>query len=69
LKAFTAAVLGGIGNITGAAFGGFFIGFVEVTCGNFGYFVWAQAAVFMILIITLVFRPAGLFGQQLGERA
>ena len=69
LKAFTAAVLGGIGNLTGAAFGGFFIGFVEVTCGNFGYFVWAQAAVFMILIITLVFRPAGLFGQQLGERA
>ena len=69
LKAFTAAVLGGIGNLTGAAFGGFFIGFVEVTCGNFGYFVWGQAAVFMILIITLVFRPAGLFGQQLGERA
>ena len=69
LKAFTAAVLGGIGNLTGAAFGGFFIGFVEVTAGNFGYFVWAQAAVFLILIITLVFRPAGLFGQQLGERA
>ncbi len=69
LKAFTAAVLGGIGNLTGAAFGGFFIGFVEVTCANFGYFVWAQAAVFVILIVTLVFRPAGLFGQQLGERA
>jgi branched-chain amino acid transport system permease protein len=69
LKAFTAAVLGGIGNLTGAAVGGFLIGFVEVTAANFGYFVWAQAAVFMILIITLVFRPAGLFGQQLGERA
>ena len=69
LKAFTAAVLGGIGNLAGAAVGGFFIGFVEVTAANFGYFVWAQAAVFMILIVTLVFRPAGLFGQQLGERA
>jgi branched-chain amino acid transport system permease protein len=69
LKAFTAAVLGGIGNLAGAAIGGFFIGFVEVTAANFGYFVWAQAAVFMILIVTLVFRPAGLFGQQLGERA
>jgi branched-chain amino acid transport system permease protein len=69
LKAFTAAVLGGIGNLAGAAIGGFFIGFVEVSAANFGYFVWAQAAVFMILIVTLVFRPAGLFGQQLGERA
>jgi branched-chain amino acid transport system permease protein len=69
LKAFTAAVLGGIGNLAGAAIGGFFIGFVEVTAANFGFFVWAQAAVFMILIVTLVFRPAGLFGQQLGERA
>jgi branched-chain amino acid transport system permease protein len=69
LKAFTAAVLGGIGNITGAALGGFIIGFVEVTAAAFGLFVWAQAAVFAVLIITLVFRPAGLLGTQLGERA
>jgi branched-chain amino acid transport system permease protein len=69
LKAFTAAVLGGIGNITGAALGGFLIGFVEVTAAAQGYFVWAQAAVFAVLIITLVFRPTGLLGQQLGERA
>ena len=69
LKAFTAAVLGGIGNITGAALGGFIIGFVETTAAAFGLFVWAQGAVFAVLIITLVFRPAGLFGQQLGERA
>jgi branched-chain amino acid transport system permease protein len=68
LKAFTAAVLGGIGNITGAALGGFIIGFVEVTAAAFGLFVWAQAAVFAVLIITLVFRPTGLLGQQLGER-
>lgn len=69
LKAFTAAVLGGIGNLSGAAIGGFFIGFVEVTAANFGLFVWAQAFVFIVLIVTLVFRPAGIFGQQLGERA
>jgi len=69
LKAFTAAVLGGIGNITGAALGGFIIGFVETTAAAQGLFVWGQAAVFGILIITLVFRPAGLLGQQLGERA
>jgi branched-chain amino acid transport system permease protein len=69
LKAFTAAVLGGIGNITGAALGGFIIGFVETTAAAKGLFVWGQAAVFGVLILTLVFRPAGLFGQQLGERA
>lgn len=69
LKAFTAAVLGGIGNITGAALGGFIIGFVETSAAAFGFFVWGQAAVFAVLIITLVFRPSGLLGQQLGERA
>jgi branched-chain amino acid transport system permease protein len=69
LKAFTAAVLGGIGNITGAALGGFIIGFVEVTAAAYGLFVWGQALVFVVLIVTLVFRPSGLLGQQLGERA
>ena len=69
LKAFTAAVLGGIGNIAGAALGGFIIGFVETGAAAFGLFAWGQAAVFAVLIITLVFRPSGLLGQQLGERA
>ena len=69
LKAFTAAVLGGIGNITGAALGGFIIGFVEVTAAAYGLFAWGQALVFAVLIMTLVFRPSGLLGQQLGERA
>ena len=69
LKAFTAAVLGGIGNIAGAALGGFVIGFVEVSAAASGLAVWSQAAVFAVLIITLVFRPSGLLGQQLGERA
>jgi branched-chain amino acid transport system permease protein len=69
LKAFTAAVLGGIGNITGAALGGFVIGFVEVTAAAKGQFIWAQALVFVVLILVLVFRPSGLLGQQLGERA
>ena len=68
LKAFTAAVLGGIGNITGAALGGFLIGFVEVTAAALGFYVWGQALVFGVLIITLVFRPSGLLGQPLGER-
>jgi branched-chain amino acid transport system permease protein len=69
LKAFTAAVLGGIGNTTGAALGGFFIGFVEVYSGQLGLFRWSEALVFAVLIIVLVFRPSGLLGQPLGERA
>jgi branched-chain amino acid transport system permease protein len=69
LKAFTAAVLGGIGNTTGAALGGFFIGFVEVYSGQFGLFRWSEALVFAVLILVLVFRPSGLLGQPTAERA
>jgi len=69
LKAFTAAVLGGIGNTVGAALGGFIIGFVEVGATAMGYARWGPAIVFGVLVIVLVFRPTGLLGQQLGERA
>ncbi len=69
LKAFTAAVLGGIGNTTGAALGGFAIAFVEVFATALGYSRWSEVAVFTVLILVLVFRPSGLLGQQLGERA
>jgi len=69
LKAFTAAVLGGIGNQVGAALGGFIIGFIEVGAAAFGYTRWGPAVVFGVLVIVLVFRPAGLLGQQVGERA
>jgi branched-chain amino acid transport system permease protein len=69
LKAFTAAVLGGIGNTTGAAIGGFVIAFIEVFATAQGYSRWSEVAVFTVLILVLVFRPAGLLGQQLGERA
>jgi branched-chain amino acid transport system permease protein len=69
LFAFTAAVLGGIGNLTGAVLGGFIIGFVQVITVQLGYSPWQEAVVFAVLIIVLVFRPSGLLGQQLGERA
>ena len=69
VKAFTAAVLGGIGNTTGAALGGFIIAFIEVFAAATGEGRWSQAIVFMVLILVLVFRPAGILGQQLGERA
>jgi branched-chain amino acid transport system permease protein len=69
LKSFTAAVLGGIGNTTGAALGGFLIAFVEVFSSQLGYARWSEAIVFSILILVLVFKPTGLLGQQLAERA
>jgi branched-chain amino acid transport system permease protein len=69
LKAFTAAVLGGIGNITGAAIGGFVIGFIEVLASAFGYGRWSEAAVFATLVLVLIFRPTGILGQQLADRA
>jgi branched-chain amino acid transport system permease protein len=69
LKAFTAAVLGGIGNTTGAAIGGFIIAFIEVFAAQAGYSRWSEVAVFTVLILVLVFRPSGILGQALGERA
>jgi branched-chain amino acid transport system permease protein len=69
LKAFTAAVLGGIGNTTGAAIGGFVIGFIEVLASVFGFGRWSEAAVFGALVLVLVFRPTGILGQQVAERA
>jgi branched-chain amino acid transport system permease protein len=69
LKSFTAAVLGGIGNTTGAALGGFVIGFIEGIADVFGYSNWSEAIVFGTLVIVLVFRPTGILGQRLGDRA
>jgi len=69
LFAFTAAVLGGVGNTTGAALGGFFIGFVYVAAAQFGYSRWFEVFIFGILVLVLVFRPTGLLGQSAGERA
>jgi branched-chain amino acid transport system permease protein len=69
LFAFTAAVLGGIGNTTGAAIGGFTIAFIEVGAAQLGYSRWSEVAVFSVLVLVLVFRPSGILGQALGERA
>jgi branched-chain amino acid transport system permease protein len=69
LKAFTAAVLGGIGNTTGAAVGGFVIGFLEVISSVYGFGRWSEAVVFGTLVLVLIFRPTGILGQQLADRA
>ena len=70
LKAFTAAVLGGIGNTTGAALGGFMIGFIEVFATQAGYSRWSEAIVFTVLILVLVGLLVGIvvFGIKLTRR-
>jgi branched-chain amino acid transport system permease protein len=68
LRAFTAAVLGGIGNIPGAVLGGFLIGLIESFSDYFFKSSWTQAVVFGVLILILVFRPSGLLGQQVPEK-
>jgi branched-chain amino acid transport system permease protein len=69
LKAFTAAVLGGIGNITGAVLGGFVIGFIENFASSLGYSRWSEFLVFLVLTFVLIFKPTGILGQASGDRA
>lgn len=77
IKAFTAAVLGGIGNIRGAMIGGILLGIIEalgagylgeLTHGVFGS-NYQDVFAFMVLILVLVFRPAGLLGERVAHRA
>ncbi|MBL9214447.1 MAG: branched-chain amino acid ABC transporter permease [Opitutaceae bacterium] len=63
LKAFVAAVLGGIGNIPGAALGGLLIGIVETFVNGSQWSTYKDAIAFAVLIIILLFRPAGLLGR------
>jgi branched-chain amino acid transport system permease protein len=62
LKAFTSAVLGGVGNITGAMLGGFFIGLVTALSDQYIAGEWTRAVVFGMLVLVLVFKPTGLLG-------
>jgi branched-chain amino acid transport system permease protein len=63
LRAFTAAVLGGIGNVPGAMLGGVIIGLVEALGSQVIGAAWADVIIFSILVLVLVFRPAGLLGR------
>ena len=63
LKAFTAAVLGGIGNIPGAMVGGILIGLIQSIGGSIIDVRWTDVIIFSILVIVLVFRPVGLMGR------
>ncbi|MBC7637474.1 MAG: branched-chain amino acid ABC transporter permease [Acetobacteraceae bacterium] len=63
LRAFTAAVLGGIGNVPGAMLGGVLIGLIESGSGQVIGAAWTDVVIFGILVLVLVFRPAGLLGR------
>jgi branched-chain amino acid transport system permease protein len=63
LKGFTAAVIGGIGSIPGAMAGGLILGFAEAYTQGYVSTKWSDLAVFVILILLMLFRPQGLFGR------
>jgi branched-chain amino acid transport system permease protein len=69
LNAFTSAVLGGIGNLQGAVLGGVVLGLINAFSDRYLSAQWTNALVFGVLIAILVFRPTGLLGQQLADRA
>lgn len=68
LKAFVAAVLGGIGIIPGAMTGGFLLGIVEAMVSGYGKSLYRDPVAFIILIIILIVKPAGLFGKNVREK-
>jgi branched-chain amino acid transport system permease protein len=67
LIAFTAAVMGGIGNIRGAVLGGLIIGFIQQISDNRIGTEWTPAIVFGYLVLIMVFRPSGLLGEETRE--
>ena len=77
LKAFTAAVLGGIGNLAGAMLGGVLLGIIEALgagyigdlTGGFRGSHYQDIFAFIVLIVVLMFKPSGLFGEKTGDRA
>lgn len=68
LKAFIAAVFGGIGIIPGAALGGFAIGIIETIVSALGFTAYRDAVVYFILIIVLLVKPSGLLGKNIKEK-
>ena len=76
VKAFAAAVLGGIGNIRGAMLGGLLLGIVEATVPTAPWYKpgwigieWTDVVAFLVLVLVLVFRPTGILGERLGRAA
>ena len=68
LKAFVAAVLGGIGSIPGAMIGGFVIGLLEALVTAVGLSTWKDGVVFAVLIVVLLVKPTGILGRKITEK-
>lgn len=68
LKSFVAAVVGGIGSIPGAMVGGLIIGMVETMLVAAGYSTFSDAFTFVLLIVMLLFRPTGMFGEKVTDK-
>lgn len=68
LKAFTAAILGGIGNIPGAMVGGLLLGVIEALGATYLSVAWKDAIAFLVLILILIVRPMGLLGERVAEK-
>lgn len=68
LKCFVAAVIGGIGNIPGAVIGGFIVGICQIAITAAGYSVFSDAFTFVLLLIILLIRPTGLFGEKATQK-
>ena len=64
LRAFAATVLGGLGSMPGAIIGGFLVGIIESLAGGYVHTGLQEVSAFIIIIVVLVFRPAGLFGVR-----
>jgi branched-chain amino acid transport system permease protein len=68
LKAFTAAIMGGIGNIPGAMLGGMLLGIIETVSSGYISDAWRNAIAFLILILILIIRPTGILGERVAEK-
>jgi len=68
LKAFVAAVIGGIGHVPGALVGALLLGLVEEFVVGYGSSTWRDAVAFGFLIVVLLFKPEGLFGRVTAEK-
>jgi branched-chain amino acid transport system permease protein len=69
LKAFAASIVGGFGNVTGAIVGGLALGVVETFGAAYISVPYKDAFAFILLILFLLFRPQGLFGEKVAEKA
>jgi branched-chain amino acid transport system permease protein len=68
LKAFAAAIIGGFGSVAGALLGGFAVGLAEIFGATYLSSIYKDALVFLLMVLFLVVRPQGIFGERISQR-